>query len=342
MACRTPPGTPISPHSPGWLFIRARVYTKRGLTSANGDDLPGLAAQDAAGEDVAEELRSLHLGVTPFRYLAGARSMLDPFGVGLLPHRAGARPVSDRDPTAGAGGHRVHHAQQRLRPVRAEPDNGMLLPFEGMGVDTVWRLELPSRPTRSTSGPSPMCYRPSNRPPWRPRVPATAIRSLDRLLAECARRGRTPRCGWPADPRVRGCRPWRAVRPGQSPSRPVAGVHGPGRQGRPRAGPPHRSWWHARCSAMSSRSKAVAILRRPPQRGALTHPVEQLGPHRLRVRVSTGHDNLQIHGSCTDRIRVTRRVVNCTLAAQPTRRHQPRRGGRDPTRSFFRATSRLL
>ena len=24
-----------------------------------------------------------------------------------------------------------------------EPDNGMLLPFEGMGVDTVWRLELP-------------------------------------------------------------------------------------------------------------------------------------------------------------------------------------------------------
>ena len=36
-----------------------------------------------------------------------------------------------------------------------ESDNGMLLPFEGMGVDTVWRLELPSRPTRSTSGPSP-------------------------------------------------------------------------------------------------------------------------------------------------------------------------------------------
>ena len=24
-----------------------------------------------------------------------------------------------------------------------EPDNGMLLPFGGMGVDTVWRLELP-------------------------------------------------------------------------------------------------------------------------------------------------------------------------------------------------------
>ena len=144
-----------SADSPGWLFIRARVYTKRGLTCANGDDLPGLAAQDAAVQDVAEELRSLHLGVTPFRYLAGARSMRDPFGVGLLPHRAGARPVSDRDPTAGAGGHRVHHAQQRLRPVRAEPDNGMLLPFEGMGVDTVWRLELPSRPTRSTSGPSP-------------------------------------------------------------------------------------------------------------------------------------------------------------------------------------------
>ena len=24
-----------------------------------------------------------------------------------------------------------------------EPDNGMLLPFEGMGVDTVWRLALP-------------------------------------------------------------------------------------------------------------------------------------------------------------------------------------------------------
>ena len=108
-----------SADSPGWLFIRARVYTKRGLTCANGDDLPGLAAQDAAVQDVAEELRSLHLGVTPFRYLAGARSMRDPFGVGLLPHRAGARPVSDRDPTAGAGGHRVHRAQQGLRPVRA-------------------------------------------------------------------------------------------------------------------------------------------------------------------------------------------------------------------------------
>ena len=35
------------------------------------------------------------------------------------------------------------------------------------------------------------------------------------------------------------------------------------------------------------------------------------------------------------------RVANCTLAAQRTRRHQPRRCGVDPTRWSLAATSRL-
>ncbi len=81
--------------------------------------------------------------MTPFRYLAGARSMLDPFGVGLLPQRGGARAVPDRDLR------REPEASAFTAPSNAsglfelEPDNGMLLPVGGMGVDTVWRLELP-------------------------------------------------------------------------------------------------------------------------------------------------------------------------------------------------------
>ena len=38
-----------------------------------------------------------------------------------------------------------------------EPENGLLLPFEGMGLEAVWQLELPSRPIRSTIGPLLTC-----------------------------------------------------------------------------------------------------------------------------------------------------------------------------------------
>jgi len=90
-------------------------------------------------------------------------------------------------------------------------------------------------------------------------------------------------------------------------------------------------------------SRAVGILRRLPRRGAPTHPVEQLRPHRLPLRVSARHDSLQIHESCTDRVNPHRLtlVANCPLAAQHTRRHQPRRCGVDPTRWSLAATSRL-
>ena len=69
--------------------------------------------------------------------------MLDPFGVGLLPHRGGARAVPDWDPAAGAGGHRGYRAQQRLRPVRAGTRQRDAAAVRGHGVDTVWRLALP-------------------------------------------------------------------------------------------------------------------------------------------------------------------------------------------------------
>lgn len=60
----------------------AGVHTRAGPAKIS-IALLGSPHKDAAGEDVTEELRPLHHGVTPFRYLAGARSMLDPFGVGF-------------------------------------------------------------------------------------------------------------------------------------------------------------------------------------------------------------------------------------------------------------------
>jgi hypothetical protein len=39
-----------------------------------------------------------------------------------------------------------------------EQDGEMLLPFEGMGVDTFWELQLPKAATLLTTEPSPMSY----------------------------------------------------------------------------------------------------------------------------------------------------------------------------------------
>jgi hypothetical protein len=62
MACPTPTGTPISPIVRVFIYC-ALVCTQKGWTCENFDRPAGLAAQDAAGEHVTEELRPLHLGV---------------------------------------------------------------------------------------------------------------------------------------------------------------------------------------------------------------------------------------------------------------------------------------
>ena len=84
-----------------------------------------------AGADVTEEPRPLHLGVTPFPYVAGARSMLDPSASGV------SRTVVARAPVQTVTLRREPEAIAFTAPGNAslfelETGNGMLLPFEGM------------------------------------------------------------------------------------------------------------------------------------------------------------------------------------------------------------------
>src|SRR6478752_7882194 len=95
MACRTPTGTPISPILRGVYLLRAGVHKGLDLRKLRST-CPGSPHRMPAGADVTEEPRPLHLGVTPFRYLAGGPVDAGPFGVGRLPHRGGARAGPDR------------------------------------------------------------------------------------------------------------------------------------------------------------------------------------------------------------------------------------------------------
>ena len=75
---------------------------------------------------------------------AGARDAGDAVGVRGVPHGRRPRPVRH--------GHACAAHPESIAftsPINAtglfelEPESGLLLPFEGMGVDTVWQLELP-------------------------------------------------------------------------------------------------------------------------------------------------------------------------------------------------------
>ena len=92
---------------------------------------PGSPHRMPAGADVTEEPRPLHLGVTPFPYVAGARSMLDPSASGFHRTVVARAPVQTvtlrREPEAIA-----FTAPGNASLFELETGNGMLLPFEGM------------------------------------------------------------------------------------------------------------------------------------------------------------------------------------------------------------------
>src|SRR5271163_4840663 len=56
--------------------------------------------------------------------------------------------------------------------------------------------------------------------------------------------------------------------------------------------PPHRC----------RRRRHAHVLGRPPYWDTQAYLVEQPPPHSSRMRISTRHRNLQIHGCCTDRM----------------------------------------
>jgi Tc toxin complex TcA C-terminal TcB-binding domain/FG-GAP-like repeat len=107
---------------------------------------------DLAAKDVAIGDQQVQLALLPAG--RGVRATLSASGV--------SRTVVARGPFEVVTLRRQPESIAFTSPTNAsglfdlEPEGGLLLPFEGMGVDTVWQLELPRPPTRSTTGPSPM------------------------------------------------------------------------------------------------------------------------------------------------------------------------------------------
>src|SRR5271156_2302398 len=76
--------------------------------------------------------------------------------------------------------------------------------------------------------------------------------------------------------------------------------------------PPHRC----------RRRRHAHVLGRPPYWDTQAYLVEQPPPHSSRMRISTRHRNLQIHGCCTDRMNspvVVISVVIRSVTALPVR-----------------------